>query len=136
MPKLSRRKIFFLGLIAIIIIYSLYNIYFDITNVPGIPGKIKHANKLLFVLIVYGTGTFVLKKFTVQWMMFIWHLIHIVFISVLIIIGLFDWYKGSIPDQIRNIANSLQEFLISPVLYVSMGIIQFRLFRKEKTKDN
>ena len=44
----------------------------------------------------------------------------------------YDWYHGNITDQIRNIANSVFEFLISPVLYVCMGIVQFRLFRNKE----
>lgn len=132
MPKLSRTHIFLLGLIAIVVIYSLYNIYFDLTSVPGIPGKWKHINKFVFVLVIYGTGTLALKNFTVQWMMLIWHFIHILFISVLLLIGFYDWYHGSITSQVRNLANSLQEFLISPVLYLCMGIVQYRLFRNKK----
>ena len=131
MSKLNKKYIFFLGLIAIITVYSLYSIYFDLTYVPDIPGKWKHANKFLFVLIVYGIGTLALKKYMIGWMMLIWHLLHIVFISVLLLIGFYDWYHGNITDQIRNLANSVFDFLISPVLYVSMGIIQFRLFKSK-----
>jgi hypothetical protein len=134
MPKLNKKYIFFLGLIAIVIVYSLYNIYFDLTYVPGIPGKWKHVNKLAFVLIVYGIGTIALRKYTVDWMMQIWHLVHIVFISILVLIGFYDWYHGSITEQVRNIANTLHEFLISPVLYVSMGIIQSRLIKYGKAE--
>ena len=131
MSKLNKKYIFFLGLIAIIIVYSLYSIYFDLTYVPDIPGKWKHANKFLFVLTVYGIGTLALKRYMIGWMMLIWHLLHIVFISVLLLIGFYDWYHGNITDQIRNLANSVFDFLISPVLYVSMGIIQFRLFKSK-----
>ncbi len=132
MLRLNRKAIFFIGLFAIVIVYSLYNIYFDLTSVPDIPGKWKHVNKLFFVLIVYTIGTIALKKYTVVWMMQIWHLVHIVFISLLLLIGAYDWYNGSITDQLRNIANSVHEFLISPVLYVSMGIIQARLLKNNK----
>jgi len=132
MLRLNRKAIFFIGLFSIVIVYSLYNIYFDLTSVPGIPGKWKHVNKLFFVLIVYTIGTIALKKYTVVWMMQIWHLVHIVFISLLLLIGAYDWYNGSITDQLRNIANSVHEFLISPVIYVSMGIIQARLLKNNK----
>jgi cell shape-determining protein MreD len=113
-------------------VYSLYRVYFDITYVPDIPGKVKHANKFLFVLIVYGIGTLTLRRYMVAWMMLIWHLIHIIFISSLLLIGFYDWLHGDITEQIRNVANSVFEFLISPVLYVSMGIVQFRLFKNKE----
>ena len=132
MPKLKPKYIFIFGFIAICVIYSLYRIYFDITYVPDIPGKLKHANKFLFVLIVYSVGTGPLTKYMVGWMMLIWHFIHIIFISLLLLIGAYDWLHGNITDQIRNIANSVFEFLISPVLYVCMGIVQFRLFRNKE----
>ncbi|HEX5151421.1 MAG TPA: hypothetical protein VFW07_08225 [Parafilimonas sp.] len=128
MLKLKPKYIFIFGLVAICIIYSLYRVYFDITYVPDIPGKVKHANKFLFVLIVYGVGTLSLRKYMIGWMMVIWHLVHIIFISLLLLIGAYDWLHGNITDQIRNVANSVFEFLISPVLYVCMGIVQFRLF--------
>ena len=133
MSKPKPKYIFILGLLAICVIYSLYSVYFDLTYVPDIPGKLKHLNKLLFVIIVYGVGTLALKRYMIGWMMLIWHVLHIIFISVLLLIGFYDWYHGDITDQIRNVANSVFEFLISPVLYVSMGIIQFRLF---KNKEN
>jgi len=69
MQKPGKKTIFISGLVAIVVVYSLYNIYFDLTSVPDIPGKWKHANKLLFVLIVYGIGTLALKKYTITWMM-------------------------------------------------------------------
>jgi len=132
MSKLKPKYIFIFGLVAICIMYSLYRVYFDITYVPDIPGKVKHANKFLFVLIVYGIGTLTLRRYMVAWMMLIWHLIHIIFISSLLLIGFYDWLHGDITEQIRNVANSVFEFLISPVLYVSMGIVQFRLFKNKE----
>ncbi|MEO8713130.1 MAG: hypothetical protein ABI405_13445 [Parafilimonas sp.] len=134
MLKLNEKYIFILGLIVITIVYSLYHIYFDLTYVPDISGKWKHVNKFVFVLIVYGIGTFVLRKFRVAWMMQLWHFLHIIFISALLLIGFYDWYHGSITDQIRNVANSIHEFLISPALYTAMGILQFRLFKQNESK--
>ena len=132
MSKLKPKYIFIFGLVAICIVYSLYRVYFDITYVPDIPGKAKHANKFLFVLIVYGIGTLTLRRYMVAWMMLIWHLIHIIFISSLLLIGFYDWLHGDITEQIRNVAISVFEFLVSPVLYVSMGIVQFRLFKNKE----
>ncbi|MFT4152933.1 hypothetical protein [Parafilimonas sp.] len=132
MQKLNKNQIFFTSLFLIILVYILYGIYFDLTSVPNIPGKWKHANKFLFVLIIYGTGSFALKQFTVKWMMQVWHLIHVIFIFILLVIGLYDWIAGGITGKIRNVANALFEFLISPALYVCMGIIQFRLFRNRE----
>lgn len=133
MLESNKKYIFFIGLLAILIIYSLYNIYFDLTSVPGISGKWKHANKFLFVLIIYGIGTFALKKYAVVWMMQVWHLIYAIFILALLLIGCYDWLHESITNQIRNIANSIFEFLISPVLYVCIGILYFRLFKKHQS---
>lgn len=130
MLRLNHKYIFLFGLVAITLVYSLYHIYFDLTYVPDISGKWKHVNKFAFVLIVYAIGTFVLRKYKIAWMMQVWHFLHIVFISALLLIGFYDWYNGSITDQIRNIANSIHEFLISPALYVGMGILQFSLSKR------
>jgi len=56
-------------------------------------------------------------------MMYIWHLLHIVIITTLLLIGIYDWSFGEISVQFRNVAGTLFEFLISPVIYIAVGIL-------------
>ncbi|WP_183572433.1 hypothetical protein HDF18_04585 [Mucilaginibacter sp. X5P1] len=134
MLKLSnKQRYYWLGFIIIAVIYSLYNLYLvDVSYYQSIPRKIRHVGKLVAVLTIYGTGTFALKKYTGDWMMFIWHMIHIVIITLLLLIGIYDWTFGAVTMQIRNIADTLFEFLISPVIYIAVGILNSKFGKAEK----
>lgn len=129
MFRLSYKQLFFWsGLLAIIIVYSVYNIFLvDASYYFFIPRIIRHISGLVCVLIVYGIGTYALKKYTVGWMMQIWHLLHVFLILLLLLISILAWGWAPLPYQLHNIASALHEFLISPVLYVAMGIINSRL---------
>jgi hypothetical protein len=131
MSRLNRNQLYFiLGFLAITLIYSLYNIFLvDINYYEAIPKKIRHINRVAAILIIYGIGTYALYKFTVEWMMQIWHLIHVAGIAILLIIGLYDWSSGGISYQLRNMANSINEFLISPALFTAMGILKIRYLK-------
>ena len=130
MLKLNNRRVYLIGgFLAIFLIYSLYNIFLlDVNYYNEIPRKIRHLNKFLAILLVYGIGTLALKKYTVDWMMLVWHLLHIAVILFLLVIGLYDWTFGVISDKLRNIASTFLEFLISPVFYAAIAIVNNRLF--------
>jgi hypothetical protein len=87
------------------------------------PLKARHLVKFLSVLIAYGIGAYTLKRFTAGWMMQIWHTVYLSILALLVLLGLYDWSIARVPVEIRGIADNLQEFLISPVLYVAIGII-------------
>jgi len=129
MPGLSNKRLFFLiGLLAITLIYFLYNVFLvDVDYYRSIPSKIRHINKFGSILLVYWVGIWTLKKYTILWMMQIWHGVYAVTVVILIFIGLYDWRFGMISIPVRNIASALHEFLISPILFVGMGILNSRL---------
>jgi hypothetical protein len=43
------------------------------------------------------------------------------------VIGLYDWTYGMVSIKTKEIAASMQEFLISPVLYFAMGLINKKM---------
>ena len=124
MPKIKKRTYFWVGFIIIVVIYSLYNLYLvDVDYYQSIPRKVRHVCKFAAILSIYGIGTFALKKYATAWMMYIWHLLHIIIILILVLIGIYDWSFGEISAQFRNVADTLFEFLISPVIYFAVGIL-------------
>jgi hypothetical protein len=133
MPKISNKRAWYWsGFIIIVVIYSLYNLYLvDVDYYNSIPRKVRHISKFLSVLSIYGVGTFALKKYTAEWMMYVWHLLHIIIISILLLMGLYDWTFGELSVQFRNVANTLFEFLISPVIYIAVGILNNKFNRTE-----
>lgn len=135
MPKIKNTRVYFwAGFTIIVVIYSLYNLYLvDVNYYESIPRKVRHICKFLAILSIYATGTYALKKYTAGWMMYVWHLLHIVIISVLVLIGIYDWSFGEISAQFRNVADTLFEFLISPVIYVAVGILNTTFGRMNKS---
>lgn len=125
-----KHRTFFIGLLAIIIVYSLYNIYLTDTDYYYfIPRIIRHFAGLGCVLLVYGIGTFSLKKYTIGWIMLIWHLFHAVLIVLLVLIGIYAWGWWPIGIQWHNLALTMFEFLISPALYIIMGLLNSRFVK-------
>jgi hypothetical protein len=132
MLKLSKRKIYWIGFIVIVIIYSLYNLYLvDVAYYDSIPRKVRHIGKFVAILTIYAVGTLALRKYTAEWMMYVWHIVHIIIIALLLLIGIYDWSSGEISAQFRNVANTLFEFLISPVIYVAVGILNSKFSRTD-----
>lgn len=114
---------FISGLIFIVIIYTCYYIFFEENSNLILPSKIRHVIKFLTTVSVYFIGTFHLGKLTDSWMSFLWHIIHITGLSIITSLGLFDWFIGGMSLNLRAFAGSIQEILISPVLYVAMGLL-------------
>jgi hypothetical protein len=65
-------------------------------------------------------------------MFIIWHFIHIIGISIISIFGLINLIINPTPPYINNILSSINEFLISPVLFVVMGL----LYRSQNKLNN
>jgi hypothetical protein len=127
----TKRNYLIGGFIAIVVIYSLYNMYLvDVNYYDQIPRKVRHIARFLSIVMVYGIGFYSLKKYMDGWVINLWNIIYLVFTTLLIIIGLYDWATGGASNPIRNVANTLHEFLISPVLYVALYIIYSKLLRK------
>lgn len=133
MPKLSNKQLYWIGFVLIVIIYSLYNLYLaDVDYYQSIPRKLRHVGKFSAILAIYATGTFTLKRYTAIWMMYIWHLVHIIIITLLLLIGIYDWSFGEVSLQFHNIADTLFEFLVSPLIYIAVGIINNAFKRASK----
>jgi hypothetical protein len=126
---LRHKKIFFFsGLSAIILVYAAYNIFLlEAGDYFLIPRIVRHFSGLGCVLLVYGIGSYALKMYTVGWMMLIWHLLHAILIFMVLLISLYTLDWGPLTAQWHNFANTLVEFLISPTLYVVIGILNRRL---------
>jgi len=87
------------------------------------PIRGRHVVKFLFILLVYGAGVFCLRKWGMPWMLRVWHLCYLLIALFLLLLGGYDWTIARTPASVRSIADSLQVFLISPILYVAMRIV-------------
>ncbi|GAA3653546.1 hypothetical protein [Flavivirga jejuensis] len=123
-PYKSDKGRFILGLIFIVIIYSWFYLYFvENKNTLLISRKVKHVITFSVTIAVYLVGTFHLGKLKDTWMSSLWHLVHISGLGIITFLGLFDWFIFEISLSLRDFALSIQEILISPVLYIAMGLL-------------
>ena len=115
---------FFSGLILIVLIYSLFYICFvENSDLKLIPRKSRHIIKFSTTIIIYFVGTFHLGKLKDTWMSKLWHLVHISGLVIISFMGGFHWYISELSIGLKSFAVSIQELLMSPVLYVAMGIL-------------
>lgn len=121
---------FISGLIVIVIIYSWYFLYFaENIQTASLNRKLRHIITFFITITVYFVGTFHLGKLKDTWMATIWHIVHISGLLIICSIGLFDWFIGG-SLMLTRFARTIQEILISPVLYVAMGLLN-RSLKKE-----
>lgn len=99
-------------------------------------GSWKSYSNLAFHLIRFGTtiavyfvGTFHLGKLKDSWMSSLWHLVHVSGLIIITSMGLFDYFILEISRNLKEFAHTIQEILISPVLYVAMGLLNKSLKR-------
>lgn len=127
MPYKSERARWIGGLVVILVIYTLYYLLFADTDNTWIPRKIRHVIKFATTVAVYLVGTYHLGVLKDKWMSNLWHFIHISLLGIITLVGVYDWTFGMVSPQIKDMTVTMQEFLISPVLYVGMGIINNRM---------
>lgn len=125
---------FISGLVFILIIYTTYYVYFLENSNLILPNKIRYVIKFSATIAVYFVGTYHLGKLKDTWMSLLWHMIHISGLCIITSLGLFDWFVSDISLNLRLFAGSIQEILISPLLYMSMGLINQR-FKKTREQN-
>lgn len=124
----KERSRWLIGLILILIIYAVFYLFFvESENSYFIPRRVRHLIKFFTTFLVYFVGTMHLGPLKDKWMSQIWHFIHISLLAVLVLIGTYDFLFGMVSKNVKDFTVTIQEFLISPVLYVGMGIINKRL---------
>jgi len=115
------------GLLCVILLYSLFYVLFaDRAYTLTIPRKIRHVIKFGTTVAVYLVGTYHLGQLKDKWMSTLWHFIHISLLFTITAIGAYDWIFGMVNLKTKEMAASMQEFLISPVLYFAMGLVNQR----------
>lgn len=113
-----------LGLLWIIIVYLLYYIlFYENSELEQIPRKIRHFIKFFTSLSVYLIGTLHLSLGRKSWMWKLWHMIHLTCLPILMLLGLWVWFVSDVSQEVKDFSLTIQELLISPTLYVVMGML-------------
>jgi hypothetical protein len=118
------KRSFTWGLVQLFLVYTaLYLFFFEAPYLLDIPRKMRHLILMTSLLGVYGLGSYHLQFSKHAWMGSLWHLVHISGILILFFSGLFDWLIYPLNYPMRILLRQIHEFLISPVLYVGMGLL-------------
>ncbi|MBN9385209.1 MAG: hypothetical protein J0H74_30915 [Chitinophagaceae bacterium] len=123
---LRRPVVFWIGLAAIILVYCLYYLYFIYHLSRQVSLHAMHFLKFIFVLAAYGVGVLGLRRNVSPGLIQLWHLVYAASLLLLVLLGIYDWCFTRAPLALRGIADNIQELLVSPVLYVVIGIISYR----------
>jgi hypothetical protein len=121
--QVKGRFFFWLGLIAIALLYCLYYFYFIYGLSFSLNLRERHAVKFLFILVTYGIGAFMLPRSAAGWTIRIWHVAYGAGLLLLVLLGIYDWGFARTPLQVRFVADDLQELLISPILFCVIGLL-------------
>jgi hypothetical protein len=133
MKKNNLTSRWIVGLVFIVIVYSCFYLFFaENPDIYDVPRKIRHVIKFATTVLVYCIGTHYLGKIEARWMFLIWHFIHVSFLVVITSVGLYDWTFGMVNLGTKEFVASMQEILISPALYVGMGIVNQRVSSSSK----
>ena len=111
----------------IVVLYSLYYVFFLYGLSLNMPLHERHIVKFLFTFSVYVVGAVCLRGFAMPWMRQLWHWIYLAILVLLLGLGAYDWLVARTWLELRVVADNLQEFLVSPLLYVAMGILGRRI---------
>lgn len=129
----SDKTRFIMGIVIIFIIYSSYYIFIaEHRDTAMLPRKLRHFISFLFTVAVYFAGTYHLGQLKALWMSKIWHAVHISGLCIITVLGFIDWVfltDNTIPS-LSIFARSIQEILISPLLYLAMGLLNKTLQAK------
>ena len=124
---------FIAGLIFIVIIYSWNYLYFiEYKNQLLLPKITMHFLSFTITIVVYFIGTFHLGQLKDTWMSSLWHLVHISGLIIMISLGLVNLFIIELNVNLKHLVYSIQETLISPVLYVAMGLLNKTLNKQNK----
>jgi hypothetical protein len=121
MPKTT--FYFVCGLVCLMGLYCVYNFYFIDSFASDISVKARHVLKFLFIILSYLIGWVTLRKQPPAWKIRIWHLLYGIGLVCLVLLGIYDWAVRRASLDMRVIAYDIQELLVSPILYVAIGLV-------------
>ena len=122
--KQARKGSFIIGLTAIVLLYCVYYLFFVYGLFIAMALRPRHFIKLVFVVLVYGTGFLALRRGGIVWTTKVWHLLYGVTISIMVGMALYDWGVGRLSASSRSIADDLQDFLVSPLPYICIELLR------------
>ncbi|MBS1640653.1 MAG: hypothetical protein JSR12_11410 [Bacteroidetes bacterium] len=129
--ELRRKLIFYFILISFLSV--IWYSYEDSSFFLETPRKIRHLLKGILVCTISILGYIPFKYFRVLWPIKIWTIVHILLIGVIVLIGVLDWLLAGISFNIRNMADGIFYFIISPIPFL---VLTFLFYKFKKNPES
>jgi hypothetical protein len=123
-PK--RKFLYWTGLVGIIALFCVYYLYFIYDLSRRLELDTMHIVKFMFILAAYFIGVFGLRRNMEPGLVRLWDLVYAVSVTLLVLLASFEYLFGRTPPVVREIADNIQEVLISPILYVAFSLFSYR----------
>jgi hypothetical protein len=120
--KAKIKSAYWIGLAVISVSYAVYYVYFRYSAFYTMPARQMRVVKFVFIALTFAAGWLGLRKGAVIWAARFWVLVFGVLLALLVVLGLYENYFARLPMELRMLLD-LVEFLVSPALYVALGIL-------------
>jgi hypothetical protein len=113
------------GFAALLLAYTLLQLVYYVPEamMPEVVKKTTFSPIWLLLVVVYAAGGWILSKTGVGWMRALWHIVHISLIAFAMLVLAYGRLIGPVPYGIAASVRPILEFLISPVLYLAVGLL-------------
>ncbi len=121
----SHRTYYLIGLFVIIFLYSLNFQFYRSQFAKHLHPFLQKSIPYVFILMVYGVGILSFLRIPPPWVLSLWHIIHFFLFGVLIFSAIYHQLRVSNPPRgLINFQQALRETLVSPSLYIVMGLLR------------
>jgi len=121
--KLKVQRAYWIGLAVISACYAVFYVYFLYSAFYTMGAREMRVIKFVFVALTFFAGWVGLSKGTVRWAARFWVILFGSLVLLLVALGLYENYFARLPKELRVVLDDLVEFLVSPALYVALGIL-------------
>lgn len=121
----SYPRYYWTGLMLLLMAYTALQFvyYLPASSLPKMINRSGLSPLWFLLVIVYVAGSLILRQTGVAWLNAIWHLVHISLITFALAVLVYGRLAGSVPIGVSAAVRPIMEFLISPILYLAMGLL-------------
>jgi hypothetical protein len=125
MKRLQLPPDYWRGMLLMVLVYTLVQLlfYHPPFVLPAWVQTYRQVFRWVTITIVYVTGIYVLKNSSESWLLYLWNLVHVVVIGYLLVLAAYEYLIAPVPYGLRASVEPIVEFLVSPIIYIGMGIL-------------
>ena len=120
-----KKKKLILYFIIIFLLSVGWHVYEESSYFLETPRRLRHILKGFLICIISLVGYIPFSNFKVAWPIKIWTLAHIILIAIVVVIGLVDWWVGGTSFNLRNLADGIYHFIISPIPFLIIVFLSY-----------